>query len=202
MLESFVTPTEIRLASGYLIDLLEPDISRIQLTDIATSLSRQERFTGHSRLRSSVAEHSVAVEYIAGLLIPDEMSGDPARNLNKLARAALMHDATEAYVSDLSSPAKRALRALSPSAASAFDELEAIVASYVYERFDCAPGEWAGIVHQADMLAYEYEAAWGGWGDTNPPLWLHKDPYMRRCYRTADGGMDAFLLRAHQLRVK
>lgn len=206
--DPYVTGTEVRQASGVLIDLLDIDPKLMKLTDIATSLSHQERFTGHAPLRPTVAEHSVCVEYLTGLLLWDEYAYGPFdaaltnSDIIEARRAALMHDATESYVSDLSSPAKRALRALSPAAASTFDELEGIVAGYVYETFDCAPGEWKGVVHQADQLAYEYESSWCGWGHAAPVPWVSLDPYVKRCYGTSDGGYDAFMRRASKLYIR
>lgn len=61
---------------------------------IAASLSKICRFTGHCRRFYSVAQHSV----ITSEIVPEEF-----------ALEALMHDATEAYLGDVSSPLKRRL---------------------------------------------------------------------------------------------
>ncbi len=198
------TPTSIRLASGLLIDLLDPDPLNIRLTDIAASLARQERFNGHCPLHPTVAEHSLAVEYIGRQLIPDEheyLQGE----INMLRRALLMHDAVEAYVGDVSAPAKRALREeYIGKRSSSFDILEGRIDDAVAEVFgyaELSPG-WDGLIHHADQLAYEYESSFRGWGSATPPDWVVLDPYVQRCYRPLivddmhDGGETKFLIQA------
>lgn len=69
------------------------------LQDIAHHLAQINRFTGAASRPYSVAEHSLLVERIGA-----------ARGASPMLRLALlMHDAHEAYTSDLSSPAKGAL---------------------------------------------------------------------------------------------
>jgi hypothetical protein len=90
----------IQLRSGALFSVLEPDPSVITLMDVAVSLARQVRFTGHTtRWISSfedddgysVAEHSVWVSRVVA---------------QGHEREALMHDASEAFLSDVVSPIK------------------------------------------------------------------------------------------------
>lgn len=205
--EPYVTPTQIRMPSGVLVDLLEIDREPILLSDIATSIAAQTRFLGHAPLKPTVAEHSLAVEYIARRLMPDIYGYDwttptPVGGQLELARAALMHDAAEAFVSDMPTPAKRALRALSPRAASTFDELSDAIQAAIDARFNSAPGEWDGLIHTADNLAYQYESSWAGWGGEAPPEWVRCDPYIKRCYRHSDGGEAMFLRRAAKLGIK
>ena len=78
--------------SGRMIRPLSPDPAQIDLEDIAHALSNQCRFTGHTREFYSVAQHSVLVSYEC----------DPEDAL-----WGLLHDATEAYVSDICRPVKR-----------------------------------------------------------------------------------------------
>ncbi len=83
--------------SGHEIDLLTPTTPDIHLADIAHALSMQARFNGHTREFYSVAQHSVLVsEYV------DELGGS-----SKDRRAALMHDAHEAYMGDIIGPIKK-----------------------------------------------------------------------------------------------
>lgn len=216
------SPTSIRLASGKLIDLLRPRPEDIALSDIAASLSRQERFTGHCPLHPNVAVHSLAVEWIAGELLrgPEyecELATwgpdcDEPRLERAVRRAALMHDGTEAYCSDVSAPAKRAMREISgygADDASDFDVLEAGFAGVIAEALHCAvPRGFASVIHQADVLAYEYESGYKGWGTARAPAWIAGSPYVQRCYRigthtlTADEAAGAFLARAAFLGIK
>ena len=69
------------------------------IEEIAHALAQINRFTGHAKRPYSVAEHSLLVAYIAG--------SEGATPLQQLA--ALLHDAHEAYVGDLASPAKWAI---------------------------------------------------------------------------------------------
>lgn len=78
--------------TGEAIEPLSPDPERIHVEDIAHSLANQCRFTGHVRSFYSTAQHSVLVS----LLVPSEY-----------AIWGLLHDASEAYVSDIASPVKR-----------------------------------------------------------------------------------------------
>src|SRR5438552_3035736 len=74
---------------------LEPNADDICIEDIAHSLSMQCRFNGHSKQFYSVAQHSV--------LIASWWFGD----YPKLAKYALLHDASEAYLSDIPRPLKQ-----------------------------------------------------------------------------------------------
>ena len=70
---------------------LDPDPSLIDIEDIAHSLSLLCRYNGHCHSFYSVAEHSVRLSYV----VPPED-----------AFWGLMHDAGEAYFSDLPRPIK------------------------------------------------------------------------------------------------
>ena len=67
----------------------KPDFN---ILDIAHALSNTGRYTGHSKVFYSVAQHSLLVS---------EMSEDPLEGL--------MHDATEAYLNDIAAPFKHQL---------------------------------------------------------------------------------------------
>jgi len=81
----------IETRSGKHFNPLLPDPKLIDIEDIAHALSMICRFTGHCREFYSVAQHSV--------LVSERYSPD-----NKLA--GLLHDASEAYLCDVSAPLK------------------------------------------------------------------------------------------------
>jgi len=81
----------IQTHTGKAFDLVNPSPDAVDLRDIAHALGHICRFTGHTRLPYSVAHHS--------LLVADLV--EPEHRLQ-----ALLHDAHEAYVGDLSTPLK------------------------------------------------------------------------------------------------
>lgn len=70
---------------------LDPNPDDVHIEDIAHALAMICRFNGHTREFYSVAEHSVHVSHIV-----------PA----PYALAGLLHDASEAYIADVSRPVK------------------------------------------------------------------------------------------------
>ena len=83
----------VSLYSGQSFNLSNPKscLNRICIEDIGHSLSLQCRFVGQCKKFYSVAQHSVL---LSELVSPD------------LALWALLHDATETYLGDISSPLK------------------------------------------------------------------------------------------------
>lgn len=118
----------------------DPDPASIDLYDIDFALRHLNRFTGHVG-SYHVATHSVAVMRCAIELGADELT----------IRAALMHDAHEAFVGDISSPLKAAI-------GPAFAEIDRRAAQAVAQRFQI--GEWYDheIVHKADRMVTAAEA--------------------------------------------
>lgn len=92
--------TTVVTSTGREISLVYPKPADITLVDIAHSLGQINRFTGHARRPYSVAEHSLLVCDIAERLLHLSVDG---------LLAALMHDAHEAFVNDLSTPVKSLL---------------------------------------------------------------------------------------------
>lgn len=80
---------------GKMIDPFDPDPQMINLVDIAHSLSNLCRWNGHTMRFYSVAQHSI---FVASLMEKPE---------DKLA--GLLHDASEAYISDMARPVKMRL---------------------------------------------------------------------------------------------
>ncbi|MDY3867829.1 MAG: phosphohydrolase [Pyramidobacter sp.] len=89
----------IRTFSGRFINPLQPDAEHICIEDIAHALSQMCRAGGHFRSFLSVAQHSVNCCLEA-----------EARGLCVTLRlACLLHDAGEAYLSDITRPVKQFL---------------------------------------------------------------------------------------------
>ena len=86
----------LQTVSGRWVNPFDPDPEQLDAGDIARALANQCRFGGHSRAFYSVAQHSVIVSRLV-----EERGGDAED-----AFAALMHDATEAYLGDMPHPIK------------------------------------------------------------------------------------------------
>lgn len=85
--------TYIRTFSGKQFWPLNPRPNEVCLIDIAHALANICRWTGHTRQFYSVAEHCVLMSHWL-----ESMGEDP--------RPALLHDASEAYLSDIARPVK------------------------------------------------------------------------------------------------
>jgi len=101
----------IQTFTDKLIDPLDPDPDQICIEDIAHALSNLCRFGGHSSSFYSVAQHSVRCSQHFN-------DSDPE------ALAALLHDASEAYLLDIPSPVKWRL----PEYLAAEDKLMSVIA--------------------------------------------------------------------------
>lgn len=90
-----VSNAVIQTFTGEMFDIFDPVGAKIHVKDISHALSMLCRYGGHSREFYSVAEHSVLMaQYFVD------------RKQQDLAKAALFHDATEAYMGDLVRPIK------------------------------------------------------------------------------------------------
>lgn len=94
-MEDLFKPDHIRTFSGKYVNIFEPKPEMFCIEDIAHALSNQCRFGGHLPEFYSVAQHSY---HCAEFATPP----------NKLA--ALMHDASEAYLLDIPRPIKGKLQ--------------------------------------------------------------------------------------------
>ena len=100
---------------------LRMSADQIDLLDLAHHLSMRVRYSGAVRNFYSVAEHSILM---ARYLI-ENMEVLPNRNM--LAKWALMHDASEAYLPDISAPIKPILNG--------FKVFENLILVCIGERF-------------------------------------------------------------------
>ena len=120
---------------------MDPRAEDVCVEDIAHALALQCRFAGHCREPYSVAEHSVrAAEYVRSI------GGDASEVL-----AALLHDASEAYLVDVPRPVKPHL--------AGYSRAERVVQTVVNRWAglpDCA--DRGSFVHQADEVLLATEA--------------------------------------------
>lgn len=106
------TGPTITLASGAQFDFLDPHGSEFTIEDVAHGLAHVCRYAGQCRGFYSVAEHSMLVARVV----------EP-----RLALEALLHDAAEAFIGDVTRPLKQLL----PE----YKRIEAIVEDAIVERF-------------------------------------------------------------------
>ncbi|MCH2486129.1 MAG: hypothetical protein MK010_00075 [Erythrobacter sp.] len=137
--------TSIRLLSGGYLDLADPDCSVVQPENIAAGL-RQPRFSAQTRDFYTIAQHSLMV---LDLVEPHarKIGGDKALQLR---RCALMHDATEALIHDLTRPLKIQL----PD----YRVIERRLDQRLRKRFGWSWTTWrTDVVKQADIHALAIE---------------------------------------------
>lgn len=124
----------VQTFTGTNFTFTKPRVKDIHIEDIAHSLSMQCRFNGHTRLFYSVAEHCINV----ARLVPNEFKLE-----------GLLHDASEAYITDIATPVKRLL----PD----YHQLENIVQASVRHHFGL-PVKDSSVVVDADKASLVAEA--------------------------------------------
>ena len=133
----------LQTVSGRWVNPFDPDPEQLDPDDIARALANQCRFGGHCRVFYSVAQHSVIVSELV-----EQRGGDAEE-----AFAALMHDATEAYLGDMPHPLKHR----SPLGA-AFKQAEDQLEEAIRDRFAIKPGVPAIKLVDRALLATERRA--------------------------------------------
>ncbi len=139
----------IGMYGNKMLDLYSLKPEDIDIFDIGWALSHNLRFNGHSRIPYSVAQHSLALSYV----VPQ-----------RLALAALLHDASEAYIGDIVAPVKQAF----PDLCALEDRIHAVV----FEHFvldiglmkEVKPYDW-------EMCCTEARQIMGN------PLWAAEQPF-------------------------
>jgi len=90
--------TSIATFTGIQFFPLDPDPNDVDVFDIAHSLAYRCRYSGHPLYYYSIAEHSVLVAEYMEMAFP---------NNPEFLLPALFHDASEAYLADVSGPVKK-----------------------------------------------------------------------------------------------
>lgn len=101
----------IRTYTGKRFWPLAPKAEDICIEDIAHALSHLCRWTGHTKSFYSVAEHSLRVSLLAQQTVTQgatlgRVGQDRIAHAREVALWGLLHDASEAYICDLSRPLK------------------------------------------------------------------------------------------------
>lgn len=120
---------------------LNPNPDEVKIEDIAHALSLMCRANGHFPEFFSVAQHSIqcAREAIARNYVP------------QLSMACLLHDASEAYLSDITRPVKKNM--------TMYLQIEEQLQNCIYEKFVgyVPKGEEAVLIKNIDDACLYYE---------------------------------------------
>jgi len=123
---------------------LDPDINQIHIEDIAHSLSLMCRANGHIDYFYSIAQHSINCANEA------KARGFSAR----IQLICLIHDASEAYISDITRPVKLYL--------TEYKKIEKRLQDVIYTRFlgDTLTEDEFDLMNQIDneMLVIEFDS--------------------------------------------
>lgn len=92
---------QIRVADGTLVDPYNLTVADVKLDVLAHSVSQLNRFTGHIKYPFSVGQHTLNVAAVVNAI---NYRDDDERRMH--VRAALIHDLSEAWFNDMSSPVK------------------------------------------------------------------------------------------------
>lgn len=126
--------------TGRHVNPLDMQDEDLRIEDIAHALALCNRFAGHTRFPISVAQHSI---YVMHLCSPE----------HKLQ--ALLHDASEAYLGDVTKWLKQTLEF------AGYRDAEERLQKLIWTAYGCAE-EQADEVTQMDQLMVRYEA-WRGY---------------------------------------
>ena len=127
--------------TGRKVNPLHLRVEDVCIEDIAHALACTNRFCGHTKEPISIAQHSVFVAKLC--------RGE------KFELQALLHDASEAYLGDITKWLKQ-----TPEF-QGYRDAEAHAQAVIFSVFDCAL-ELAPEVEAADRLMVRYEADWSG----------------------------------------
>lgn len=127
--------------TGVSFDTFEPQMEMIRIEDIAHALSMMTRANGHFPEFFSVGQHSIQCcrEAIARNYVPE------------VVMACLLHDASEAYLADITRPVKKNM--------TMYIQIEEQLQNMIYEKFlgFVPQGEAAELVSNIDDASLYYE---------------------------------------------
>ena len=149
----------IETVSGIKFEFLDPKPDQFRIGDIAHALSMNCRYVGHSRVFYSVAEHSWQMARM--------LSGLP----KEIQLGALLHDASEAYITDVASPVKQHL----PD----YQKMEDVIMTALFSKYNLEyplhpaikVADRAILSIEAHYLIPSQGREWGMWTEaTRPPI--------------------------------
>lgn len=176
------SPHSVRLLSGVYFNPLDPTpeaVAHVTWADVAWGLANTYRFAGQTVAPISVAAHTLCVLSAARRLarpslghLPKEADPEAVALDRRVARAALLHDASEAFLGDIPTPFKRHPTFAAVAAA------ESRLQAALNVRFGAgAEDHHLPAVAEGDRFALAVEA-WLGhgvdvreWGYTVPERW-------------------------------
>lgn len=133
-MENLFAENSIRTNSGNYFNYLDLENNTIKIEDIAASLSKIPRWLGHTNTFYSVAQHCCWCH---------DNINNPELKLD-----ALLHDATEAYLSDIPSPLKKLL----PDYQKIENRLHKVIAEFYGTHYPLHPE-----IKKVDLRALEVE---------------------------------------------
>ncbi len=138
--------------SGQMFDYKNPSTWKLNLDDVFVPLSRMPRFSGATSEPYSVLFHSIFVASIVEVLLRESGVKYTEYQYYTLAKIALLHDASEAFMCDIPTPLKNLL----PD----YKVIEKNVEDALYEAFGLDiefVERYNGLVKIADTSAYHVE---------------------------------------------
>lgn len=146
-MQTTTTPSVVT-GSGLLFPFTAPRSELIRLDDISNALSKINRYSGNLATNISVAAHSIAVRELArSARHKAGLRKDPVLEL-----AALLHDAAEAYIGDITKPVRNALLAET----NLIDQWEVRIQDALAERLGFDPA----LFMSAEIKAADRECAY------------------------------------------
>jgi uncharacterized protein len=155
--------TEIAFYPGRPVDLFNLKPEDIEVSGVAHSLANLNRFNGHTRFPYSVAQHTI---YLSRIVPP------------RLAKAAFLHDWSEAYVGDMVAPLKDLF--------SEFWIYETHIQKLIFDRYDVPFCQLEEVDEYDKALGWEeyyqlFEPSYGltnfvieEWHWTEAKAWFHE----------------------------
>jgi len=145
-----VADRRITTFTGKLVDVFDLRPEDVCIEDIAHALSQINRYGGHTAFPYSVGQHST--------IMAREL--EYRRASNDICRQALLHDAAEAYISDLPQPIKREIPRFTEIEGVAWDaickalDIEQVVHPLVYTL------DKEMVYHEAKFLFLKRDPIW------------------------------------------